>query len=525
LLISGDTPMQSVAHPTLGDVAPLALPSDGSRARSAEMESARLRIVAAAVCALLIALPFLAVQFPPVTDLPQQVAQIRLFLAALGDPDGPYRIQWLTPYSASYLLLGAAWALCTPANAGRFAVLGLGLLWIVAVHGLAARRRRSVAAAVLASILFFNHTVYWGFLSFGVGALAFVVWFLVSTRAPSDRWSWRDGLAQFGAGLLLYVSHVLWFGVGVAWLVLYGLAHRWPPRLMLARLASVAPIIVGAALWYPHLAALGFVSPTIWFTPPLARLSPEWLVDSVLGGFYGPAEPLVALILLAWVVGGVVQQRGAWRARVDADLVCTGLGLVALALVLPDEHMNTIQFAARWLPMGTVLIVLGVPPPALLVPWQRQLAVAVLAVFSVATTVTWQRFERDELSGLPAALAALPDGQRVIGLDLVQESPVIKGRPFLQTFAYAQVLRGGSLNASFAGFAPSLVVYRERRPVPWTLNLEWFAARVRPQDVTYFDYALINGRPDTHGQALAFPLAAVTDTGRWRLYRVTAPRS
>ena len=516
--------MQSAAHTTVEGVAPVGLPSDTACAAAVRLESARLRLVAAALCGLLVAVPFLAVQFPPVTDLPQQVAQIRLFLAALGDPDGAYRIQWYTPYSASYVLLGAAWALCTPVNAGRVAVLALGVLWAVAVHDLAARRRRPVAAAVLASMLFFNHTVYWGFLSFGVGSLAFVVWFLVTVRDPDDGFSWRDGLAQFGAGLLLYVSHALWFGAGIVWLALYAVAHRWPLRVTLPRLACVAPIAIGVALWYPHLAALGFVSPTIWFTPPFARLSPEWIVDAVFGGLSGPAEPLMAVILLAWVVGGLAQPRGAWRAGADADLVWTGVGFIALGLVLPDKHMNTIQFAARWLPMGAMLVVLGVPPPALLRAWQRPLAVAVLVVFSLVTTLAWRRFERDELTGLPAALAALPDGQRVIGLDLVQESPVIKGRPFLQTFAYAQVLHGGRLNASFAGFAPSLVVYRHRRPIPWTPNLEWFAERVRPDDVTYFDYALINGGADIHAQAQAWPLAAVTDAGRWRLYRVTAAR-
>jgi hypothetical protein len=105
----------------------------------------------------------------------------------------------------------------------------------------------------------------------------------------------------------------------------------------------------------------------------------------------------------------------------------------------------------------------------------------------------------------------------------VQESAVIKGRPFLQTFAYAQVEHGGRLNASFAGFAPSLVVYRQRRPAPFTANLEWFAERVRPDDFAYFDYALINGGPDSHAQTLRLPLAAVTENGVGGSNRITAP--
>ena len=49
--------------------------------------------------ALLALTPFFVVTFPPITDLPQHLAQVRLFGEALADPDGPYGIQWWTPYS------------------------------------------------------------------------------------------------------------------------------------------------------------------------------------------------------------------------------------------------------------------------------------------------------------------------------------------------------------------------------------------------------------------------------------------
>jgi hypothetical protein len=417
-------------------------------------------------------------------------------------------------------VLGAAWALSSPAQAGRLAVLALAVLWTVALHGLAARRRRPVAAAVLASLLVFNHTLYWGFLSFVLGAIAFVLWFMVTARGSAERCSGRDALLQLGAAALLYVSHALWFALGLVWLLIYALVHRWPLRVALFRLASVAPMIAVAVLWYPHLEALGFVSPTIWFAPPLARLSPEWIVDAALGGIHGPAEYLVAGVLLAWIVAGLWQQRAELRSAADVDLLWTGMLLIGLGVALPDQHMNTIQFAARWVPVGMVCLVLGVPAPTLLASVQRPLAAALLGVFCLTTGLAWMAFERDELSGLSDALAAIPDEQRVIGLDLMQESRVIKGRPFLQTFAYAQVLHGGRLNASFAGFAPSLVVYRQRRPAPWTPNLEWFAERVQREDLRHFDYALINGTPGVHAQTAALPLAAVTSAGRWRLYRV-----
>lgn len=508
------------AHTAVPDV--IATSADVDALESVAAEAARTRLLAAVLCGTLIAVPFLAVRFPPVTDLPQHVAQIRLFLAALGDPDSAYRIQWFTPYSAAYAVLGAAWALSSPVNAGRLAVLALAILWTAAVHGLAARRQRSVAAAVLASVLVFNHALYWGFLSFVLGAVAFALWFAVTARGSAERWSGRDALLQLGAAALLYVSHALWFAVGIGWLLIYALVHRWPWRMALLRFASAAPVIAAAIVWYPHLEALGFVSPTVWLSSPLARLSPEWIVDASLGGIYGPAEYLVAGVLAAWIAGGLWQRRAALRTAADADLLWTGMFFIGLGVALPDQHMNTIQFAARWVPVGMVYLVLGAPAPSLLASLQRPLAMALLGVFCLTTGLAWMAFERDELSGLPDALAALPDEQRVIGLDLMQESRVIKGRPFLQTFAYAQVLHGGRLNASFAGFAPSLVIFRHQRPATWTPNLEWFAERVQRDDLRSFDYALINGTPGVHAQAAALPLAAVTGTGRWRLYRVVA---
>src|SRR2546426_10114094 len=101
-----------------------------------------LRSLLALLCCACVTIPFLSVHFPPIADLPQQVAQIRLFLETLHNADGPYRIQWFTPYSLSYSLLGISWALAGPESAGRIAMLAIGVLWTVGAHTLAAQRGR-----------------------------------------------------------------------------------------------------------------------------------------------------------------------------------------------------------------------------------------------------------------------------------------------------------------------------------------------------------------------------------------------
>jgi hypothetical protein len=479
------------------------------------------RIVAFGACALLAAVPFLSVTFAPITDLPQHLAQIRLLHEALADPGGPYRIQWLTPYLLGYLPLSLAWHLSPNEAAGRAAMLILAGLWTLAIHWLAFERGRATAAAILASALFFNHVTYWGFYSFVVGWPIFVLWFLLTTRSGATRFQRRDVPLYLGAAALLYVSHALWLAAGLAWLLVRSVVARIPPRTLALQLASVSPVLVVAVIWYRQLS--GFSSPTRWIVTPSARLSFSWIVDSTFGSLHGPLESAMVVVLALWVALGLYQHRDRLAARLDRDL-CLAAGLFfALALVLPQLHQNTIAFASRWQPLAAVALLLGVPAPT----WDRRLlnasALAMVAVFILVTSLAWLRFEREDWAGLPESLAALPANQKVIGLDYVKTSLIVRGRPFLQGFAYAQVVRGGQLNFSFAEFAPMGVVYKTPRPRLWTRGLEWFPERLTPSDFSHFDYALVNAEDWRHSSlAVSRDVTPVTGQGRWRLYRINA---
>ena len=484
--------------------------------------SSRGRLLPLGVCCLLVAVPFLSVQLPPVTDLPQHLAQIRLLHEALADPDGPYRIQWLTPYLLGYLPLTLAWKLSPGEGAARTAMLIVALLWILAIHWLAFKRGRAASAAILASALFFNHDTYWGFYSFVTGWPVFVLWFLLTTRVADDRFRPIDVPLYLGAAWLLYMSHALWFAAGLAWLLLWSAVTKQSLRTTGLRLASLSPVLVLAALWYPRMSAAGFSSPTRWDIVPSARLSFWWIVDAAFGGLRGPLEYVMVAVLAGWVTLGLYQNRERLGACVDRGLCLAGVFFLGLALVLPDWHQSTIAFASRWFPVATIMLLLALPTPV----WDRTLrtatATAVLALFVVATSLTWIRFERSEWDGLPESLEALPANARVIGLDYVKTSTIVKGRPFLQAFAYAQVLRGGRLNFSFAELAPMAVVYKAPRSSrPWTRGIEWVAERAKRSDLRYFDYAIVNGDASQHAAVAALAeLTPVTADGAWRLYRV-----
>lgn len=483
----------------------------------------------AAAVAVLLAIPFLVVTFPPITDLAQQTAQIRLFVDAVTHPETPYRVQWLNPNGLSYLVLGLSWALFPPLAAGRLAMLGIGLSWVAALFLLARRRGRPLSAVVLASLFFFNHVVVWGFYSFAIGLPVFVLWLLLTSRDP-ERSPRADLLLHAGGGLLLYLAHALWFAAGGSWLVVWGLVSRWPPGVWVRRLGSQVPVVALGVAWFLRVSETSFSTPALWRTLPWQRLAPSELREAVLGGIQGPLEGIVLLVVLGWLLLALVGGRLPGPARregspgVDRMLLAAAVLFALLYLLLPDKYTSTIQFAQRWLPAAAAFAVLAAPPLPVRPLLARASALVLLAAFSFGVAATWIGFEREELAGLEASLEALPEGSRVLGLSFLKSSPRIYGAPFIQTFAYAQVAKGAELNFTFALFPSSLVVYDEVPERPWAEGLEWFPENASGPDLAYFDYVLASGSQPTHQAIAARPeLVPVQDQGAWRLYRVVSP--
>lgn len=482
-------------------------------------ERGRLGLVAISIA--LAAVPFLLVRFPPITDLPQHAAQIRLFGEALGEHADLYRIQWLTPYGLSYVLPGLGWLLFGPASSGRVGFLLLVALWIGAVHALAARQHRPASAAVLASALVFSHPLYWGFLSFLFGWGAFVLWLRLTEAVPQQRCDARSAARLLGGAALLYFSHVLWFAMGCAWLAIDGWRSRLRWRDQFLRALAVSPVGGLALWWFPSLARRGFDSLVYWPASLWERFSPAGLARAALGGVRGKLEPPYLLFVLAWLLLAAWQRRGEGRAAWSPRLLLLAGVLFVPFAVLPDEAQNTIHLAGRWMPCALVALLLAAPAPRLPAAFVRALPVAVLALFVAGTSVYWIAFASVELDGLEPAVAALPEKPRVLGLSYYLESRIIRGNPFIQDFAYAQVMKGGELNFSFADFAPSLVVYRTPRQPPWTRGLEWLPRRVRMSDFASFDWVIASGDSATHRHLIErVGLEPVTAEARWRLYRV-----
>ena len=496
-------------------------------------------LISAVACTLLVAIPFFVVTLPPITDLPQQTAQVRLLLDTVGNDESPYRVQWLNPNKLGYAPLLVAWLTQPPIAAGRIGMLWIALLWVVALHALAHATQRSPAAAALASIFFFNHLTYWGLLNCLIGLPIFAAWFVTLDRMPARTPSLRHGLKLLALAILLYSAHVLWLAVALAWLAVSALAARLPLRHLVLRLAWVSPVLGAALVWYPHLRQSGFVSETVWGRSPWGRLHPEWFLNSALGGLEGQLEPILGSAVLAWLLLGLAPKISSWVLALlghkptatdpgsagdngHPRLALAGLFFLLLALCLPGVIQSTIFFASRWFPVAIVLLVLACPQPRLR-PWLRlTVPYVLLASLTVATASIWIDFENRELDGLHESLAAVPPDQRVLGLDFVRTSERIKGYPFYHFYAYSQVLHGGELARSFANFGSSLVVFSDMpRKFPWTEGLDWRARKIRKSDMEHFQYVIIFGNPEAHALFRADGrLTPVTGDRPWRLYRV-----
>jgi hypothetical protein len=332
----------------------------------------------------------------------------------------------------------------------------------------------------------------------------------------------------FAAAALLYLAHALWLVAGLAWLGL-DTALSWRRRPLgahLARWLAVAPVAAAAVWWFAGgVAGSAFATPAQWAEPVWVRLLPDHLANAAFGGLRGPVEPVLLALLLGYLALSLLTNRSLRGRGSDAGLAAAGFLLAAAALVLPDKFTGTIFFADRWLPPALVLLLLAAPPPRLR---RRSLlalaAAAVLAAQAAVTAAIWRRVETEELAGLDAALAALPEAPRTLGLQLGPNSRYLRSAPFGHVFAYSQALRGGELNFSFAELPSSPVVYRRPRQAPWTEALELAPWRVRRSDFAHFDFVLVRGGDEVHAEIGAGDvLEPVTDEGPWRLYRVLPP--
>ena len=478
------------------------------------------------LCIVFVTLPFVLVRFIPSTDLPQHLAQIRLLQDILKNPNqSEYMVEWLGANTLVYYVIGFNWMIFEPILAGKMAVLEIGLAWVISIFALARHKQRSIFSAALACVFIFNASLYWSFLNYLLGWPVFTLWYLFVIDYQKSRSIVLEFIIILTASFFLFFTHVFWLLAGIVFLVIGNILRKQNLQRWLLHCFGLIPVGIYSAIWFPRFAAarasLDFNLTAYWHFSPLERLNPSWLLDAVLGGLRGPSEVLVIIGIILWIVLSLKTNWGQIQARTEKEFLLAGIFLVLIVLFAPEEYMNTIYFASRWAPVTMIFFLLALPLPRIPRPLIITHAIFFLAILSFATCYYWYRFEAAENSGLQESLNRITNNTMVIGLDFTHESKFLCGYPFLQTFAYAQVLYGGKLNFSFAEHHSGIVSFARADRIPqWTSGLEWYPERVNPSDFRQFDYALINGTENVHRLFTSLPeLTQLTADGRWRVYQ------
>lgn len=485
-------------------------------------------------------LPLLMGPFLPATDLPQHVAQVAR--AVEGDVAAGQYVAWWAPNNLIYTPMMALWPVFGPHHLGQATLVLLAAIWVLSHFYLAHHAKRPATSAMLASLTLYNGIFYWGMLNFLVAWPCFLLWwtqFDELLRSP-HKLPWRRYLVSISCTLLLAWAHVLMLAAAgltcCTLLVLGGLDKlrrantAAPNRRYLLALSSFAPVVGLVLPWVMGLRAerqsAGFLVGAHWTTKPEQRL--EYLLTESIG-CGAPLPWLFGAAVALWLLSGVERPRGNTSSKAheaseqtwNNPLLVVGTLTVLVAFVLPDKYLNTIQFAVRWLPCGLALICLSAPGPAIR-DSLKSLAILCLGVtFSATTTARCWSFQREELSGLEAALDRVPAKSRVLGLDFVKTSENFPtSRPFLHLPSYATALARASTNFDFGQHGTGLI-RGEYPEEPWTPGLEWVAEWTQPRDLRYFEYALVGARPELHGRFfVAQWMHPVTFSGVWRLYQI-----
>lgn len=488
-----------------------------------------LEIVFGAV-ALYAAWPVWCVEHPPIQDLPQHLAAVRV-LASYGDPDLAFaqyftidltRTQYLAYYLAAIVL---SWPLGV--------VLANKLLIAIAIvatpysmRSLLRALGRDERLALFVVPLTWNAHLILGFMNFIAAIPLMLVGLAIAVRLR-EAWSLRRAILLGAVTFVCFYTHVVPFaflGLGAA-LVAIGegwkeTGKRWLPlvppalaALVWSQLSPAGQSTVTAASGQGDRAS--FVEPMqafheipMWLTDVLG----ESLDEKLLFAFF------VVLALAAVTGGGGSERplaRDAWR-RIAPFGPLAGV----LYFVTPAGYDWIWPINARFALMALVFLVPALPRARGL--WGA-IVLASVVTLSVASTSEVTRafvaFETDEVGELDGMIAQMPKGARVAGLIFDRGSRHVKYSPFIHSVAWAQAENGGAVMFTFADFPQSPFTFREdRRPPRVPPRWEWMPQAVDPaRDLAWFDYVLVRGGPGRIASQPQFSLVA--SSGPWRVYR------
>ena len=507
----------------------------------------RIERTAFALLALGSALPLFLVRYPPLQDLPQHLAAIRV-LHSYNDPGFGFeqyfeldllRTQYLTYYLTARLL--AYLFEVALANKLLLGAVLVGTPWTVRyLLGALGRDRR---LAFLAFPLIYNAHLVLGFFNFVAAIPLAFLGLALAVQQRNRPGVGREALLSLLA-LLTFFTHVVPFAFLALGLFLIALGKR--PRPTLRRLLPLAPAAAGAFFWALRSpagratveAAAGEAAGgrlrvqylpwdeqlrqlPLWLTDILHIRLDEWLL-----------EAWAVLVVLILVFGALQRARpddppGPARLQLWLARRLWLLPLLAAVgtFVLPVSYDWIWPIAQRF-PLLAALFLLPV------LPFPKRAAAGLLTAAALLLSAAslflvgraFYRFDREEVGEFDAALEVIPPGQRVAGLIFDRGSRQIRFSPFIHYAAYYQARKGGAVMFTFADFPPSPIRFREgNRPPRVPPRWEWTPERVSPmRDLGWYQYVLVRGRPGIIDRQRRF-YRPIYRNGPWSVWKRRGP--
>lgn len=493
------------------------------------------------VLALACVWPLFYVSYPPIEDLPQHLAALRI-LTDFHNPElGLERFFVLdllhTQYLAYYLAADGLAHFIDVELANKLLCASALIALPYAARNLLEALGKDGRLALLIFPLAYNAHLILGFFNFIAAiplSLYGVAFAVRQRRGPSTTRAVGLALIAF----VCFYTHVVPFALMALGVVLVSLSLDL--RRSVNALLPLVPAGLGALVWLETspagratlTAARGAErGPRPEFVPYRAALDqlPRWLTDVFAGDqdlqlLYAWLALCVLACLLALI------ERLLRRSERAPDALAAALGMRLLALpplcallyfVAPTSYDWIWPIAQRFPLLCAIWLVIALPRFRLGGSIVFALAFAVSAASFQITGKAFADFEREEVDArdFEAALETIPKGQRVVGLIFDRGSRFVAFAPFIHYVAYYQARKGGAVMFSFADFPQSPFRFRDdNRPPRVPPRWEWLPERVRPRELGFYDYALVRGGPGP----IAAPnsgFTAVYGSRRWSVWK------